>query len=105
MQHQRQEWIQVHRIPGSTIATATCIRRRSRISPPWELLRDPLSDRAQLAHRVIRKPLIIGEFGFRTDSAPTWLGLPRAEWVARMLMHIRAQRAAGALVWILPAVL
>lgn len=100
MQHQRQEWIQVHRIPEIDYCDSHLYPQEEPHITSWELLRDFLSDRAQLAHRVIRKPLIIGEFGFRTDSAPTWLGLPRAEWVARMLMHIRAQRAAGALVWI-----
>ena len=100
MQHQRQEWIQVHRIPEIDYCDSHLYPQEVPHITSWELLRDFLSDRAQLAHRVIRKPLIIGEFGFRTDSAPTWLGLPRAEWVARMLMHIRAQRAAGALVWI-----
>lgn len=100
MQSQRQEWIQVHRIAEIDYCDSHLYPQEVPHITSWELLRDFLSDRAHLAHHVIRKPLIIGEFGFRTDRTSIWLGLPRAEWVARMLTHMRAQRAAGALVWI-----
>ena len=100
LQSQRQEWILVHRLPEVDYCDSHLYPQEEPHITSWELLRDFLSDRAHLAHAVIRKPLIIGEFGFRTDSAPIWLGLPRAEWVARMLRHVRAQGVAGALVWI-----
>ena len=100
LQSQRQEWIEVHRLPEVDYCDSHLYPQEESQITSWELLRDFLSDRAHLARVVIRKPLIIGEFGFRTDRPLKWLGIRRAEWVARLLTHVRAQGAAGALVWI-----
>jgi mannan endo-1,4-beta-mannosidase len=100
LQSQRQEWIEVHRLPEVDYCDSHLYPQEESQITSWELLRDFLTDRAHLARAVIRKPLIIGEFGFRTDGAPMWLGVQRGEWVARLLLHVRAQGAAGALVWI-----
>ena len=100
LQSERQEWIEVHRLPQVDCCDSHLYPQEDPLITSWELVRDFPSDRAFLARFVIRKPLIIGEFGIRTDSPQTWLGLPRAEWVARLVTHVRAQGAAGALVWI-----
>jgi mannan endo-1,4-beta-mannosidase len=97
---ERQEWIEVHRFPEIDYCDSHLYPQEDPLITSWELLRDFLSDRALLARLVIRKPLIIGEFGIRTDRSAVWLGLPRAEWIARLFTHVRAQGAAGALVWI-----
>jgi hypothetical protein len=63
-------------------------------------LYDFLDDRAQLAQFALRKPLVIGEFGFRTDLGPKYLGLPRARWFAELLQRHFQNQGAGALAWI-----
>jgi mannan endo-1,4-beta-mannosidase len=61
-----------------------------------------IDDRAQLARFVAKKPLVVGEFGFRTFSeAPPFLGQPRAVWFARLLARVARDGGGGALAWIL----
>ncbi len=59
-----------------------------------------IDDRAQLAEHVAHKPIVFGEFGFRTDAREDWLGAPRAAWFERFLSRAFLDGAAGALAWI-----
>jgi hypothetical protein len=59
-----------------------------------------IDDRVQLAQRVAKKPIVFGEFGFRTDARERWLGAPRAAWFERFLGRAFLDGAAGALAWI-----
>ncbi len=60
-----------------------------------------IDDRTQLAHFVVGKPLVVGEFGFDTQAAtPARAGLPRADWFRRFLARTRLDGVDGAMVWI-----
>ncbi len=98
----RAEWIRVHRLPEIDYCDSHLYPQTTDTARSWRRLRDFLDDRAQLAHHVIRKPLVIGEFGFHTsgDDGERWLGAPRATWFARVLDRLALDGAAGALVWI-----
>lgn len=99
----RDEWLRVMRLPEVDYAD-------SHIYPEslegWRegrgaaRLFDLLDDRAALARYVLKKPLVIGEFSFRTDGARTLYGKPRADWFRRFLTHHFKNRGAGALVWL-----
>jgi mannan endo-1,4-beta-mannosidase len=58
-----------------------------------------VDDVAQLARFVVQKPLVFGEFSFRTQL-PTWEGQDRAAWFDTFLSRALDDGAAGALVWI-----
>jgi mannan endo-1,4-beta-mannosidase len=62
-------------------------------------LDDFIDDRVQLARHVVGKPVVFGEFGFRTDEPRFW-GERRAAWFGRFLERALYDGAAGALVWI-----
>jgi mannan endo-1,4-beta-mannosidase len=100
MRAERAEWVAVHRMPEIDYCDSHLYPQDEGQVDSWERLRDFLDDRAQLARFVIGKPLLIGEFGFRTDGPPAWLGLPRAEWFSRLVERTLDNGAAGALVWI-----
>jgi mannan endo-1,4-beta-mannosidase len=105
----RAEWVRVHRLPEIDYCD-------SHLYPPpiwsepaagsaaadaaWRRLRDQIDDRAQLCRFVVGKPLLIGEFGFRTDGAKTALGAPRARWFGRFVDQALRSGAAGVLAWI-----
>lgn len=105
----RAEWVRVHRLPEIDYCD-------SHIYPPpvwsdpaaggaaapaaWRHLRDQIDDRAQLCRFVVGKPLLIGEFGFRTDATRTLLGAPRSRWFGRFVDQVLQSGAAGALAWI-----
>ena len=60
-----------------------------------------VDDRAQLAHFVVDKPLVLGEVGFDTRAAaPLRLGLSRAEWLGRLLDRAALDAVDGVMVWI-----
>jgi len=62
-------------------------------------LRAYVDDRIALAHRVLRKPLVIGEFGFDATSAERH-GRSRDAWTERFVSHLERRGVAGAMVWI-----
>ena len=60
-----------------------------------------VDDRAQLAHFVVGKPLVLGEFGFDTRAAtPARGGLGRAGWFRRLLGRARLDGVDGTMAWI-----
>ncbi|MCC6749666.1 MAG: cellulase family glycosylhydrolase [Deltaproteobacteria bacterium] len=96
LQQDRREWIAINRLPE----VAFCDQH----SYPEEHLRSRgaknlvryVDDRVQLAHHVIGKPIVFGEFGF--DGGAT--AARRAAWHHRFLERIFYNGGNGALVWI-----
>lgn len=100
MLSERADFAAVHRLPDVDYVDSHLYLQNSQGNVSLKRLHDFLDDRAQLARHVIGKPLVIGEFGFRTDQGPTYLGLPRARWFSELLVRHFANRGAGALAWI-----
>jgi mannan endo-1,4-beta-mannosidase len=97
---ERDEWIRVHSLPEVDYCDSHIYMQNSEGGVSLQRMYDLLDDRAQLARFVIKKPLVIGEFGFRTDGPRNYLGRPRAEWFERFLRRHFRNQGAGALVWI-----
>lgn len=97
---EREEWIRVHKLAEVDYCDSHLYLQNGEGGVSMERMYDLLDDRAQLARFVIGKPLVIGEFGFRTDGPPSYLGRPRAEWFAQFLARHFRNQGAGALVWI-----
>ncbi|MSP63090.1 MAG: hypothetical protein EXR72_22680 [Myxococcales bacterium] len=115
---ERAEWIAVHQLPEIDYCDSHLYPQTNDRVTGWPDLADRIDDRAQLAHHVIGKPLVIGEFGFHTDEpggddspkerAKARVGaqgagkktLPRAAWFGRLLDRLAFDGVAGALVWI-----
>lgn len=100
MLSERREWVAVHQLPEIDYCDSHLYPQDDQQVMGWERLRDVIDDRAQLARFVVGKPLVLGEFGFRTSGAASWLGLPRAEWFSRLLDQARADGLAGTMVWL-----
>jgi len=100
MRSERDDFVAVHSLPHVDYVDSHLYLQNSQGAVSMQRLYDFLDDRAQLAHFVLRKPLVIGEFGFRTDSGPKYLGLPRARWFAELLQRHFQNQGAGALAWI-----
>ena len=96
---ERAEWIATHRLPEIDYCDAHLYPRSSlRVRTPADL--DAfIDDLAQLARYVVRKPLVIGEFGVPTQGA-SFRGLPVVRWIDRLLARARLDELAGALIWI-----
>lgn len=97
---EREQWIEVHKLPEIDYCDSHIYMQNSEGGVSLQRMYDFLDDRAQLAHFVIKKPLVIGEFGFRTDGPKNYLGRPRAEWFERFLRRHFRNQSSGALVWI-----
>lgn len=97
---ERAEWLRVHALPEIDYADSHLYVQNSEADPSLTRMQQLLDDRAQLARFVLRKPLVIGEFGFRTDGAPRYLGLPRARWFGELTERVFRDGGAGSLVWI-----
>ena len=100
MRAERAEWVRVHLLPEVDYCDSHLYMQNSEGGISLLRMQEFLDDRAQLAQFVIGKPLVIGEFGFRTDGKPSYLGLPRARWFRELLERLFRDRGAGALVWI-----
>jgi mannan endo-1,4-beta-mannosidase len=97
---EREQWIRVHKMPEVDYCDSHLYMQNSEGGVSLQRMYDFLDDRAQLARFVIKKPLVIGEFGFRTDQAHSYLGRPRSEWFDFLLRRHFRDGGAGALVWI-----
>lgn len=100
MRAERAEWIRTHQLPEVDYCDSHLYMQSSEGGISLSRMRQFLDDRAQLARYVIGKPLVIGEFGFRTDGDPQYLGLPRGRWFHELLARLFRDQGAGALVWI-----
>ena len=100
MRSERADFVAVHKLANIDYVDSHLYLQNSQGNVSLPRLYDFLDDRAQLARHVIKKPLLIGEFGFRTDKGPTYLGLSRARWFSELLLRHFRNRGGGALVWI-----
>ncbi|MCS6914664.1 MAG: hypothetical protein RMK29_10350 [Myxococcales bacterium] len=97
---ERREWVAVHQLPEVDYCDSHLYPEAAEGAALARLIDDALDDRAQLARHVIGKPLLIGEFGFRTDRGPRLHGQPRAQWLHRFLARVLHNGSGGALLWI-----
>ncbi|MBI5479624.1 MAG: hypothetical protein HY906_12245 [Deltaproteobacteria bacterium] len=97
---ERAEWLQVMQLPAVDFCDLHYYpqddEHKLRGRAPIERAID---DAAQLARFVVRKPLVIGEFGFRAHP-PIWEGLARSVWFDAFLGRALDDGAAGVLAWI-----
>jgi mannan endo-1,4-beta-mannosidase len=100
MRSERADFIEVHKLPSIDYVDSHLYLQNSQGGVSVKRLYDFLDDRAQLARFVVGKPLVLGEFGFRTDTGPNYLGWPRARWFSALVEHHFYNRGAGSLVWI-----
>lgn len=96
----RQDFIAVHQLPNIDYVDGHLYLQNSAWGISPKRLYDLLDDRAYIARWLVGKPLVIGEFGFRTDQGPNYLGWPRARWFSEVLSRHFGNRGGGALVWI-----
>lgn len=100
MRSERADFVAVHKLPSIDYVDSHLYLQNGQGNVSLQRLYDFLDDRAQLSRFVIGKPLLIGEFGFRTDKGPTYLGLPRARWFSELLLRHFRNQGGGALAWI-----
>lgn len=97
---ERAQWVAAQALPEIDYCDSHLYPQLTGYRMSWARLRDLLDDRAMLARQVLRKPLVLGEFGFRTDGARTLWGAPRAAWFGRVVDQLLRDGAGGVLVWI-----
>ena len=97
---QRAEWLRVHQLPEIDYCDAHLYPEALARVQGDKTLYALLDDHAQLARFVVRKPLVIGEFGFRTDLNKPWRGARRAAWFGRLVGRAFDDGIAGAMAWI-----
>ena len=97
---EREEWIRVHKLPDIDYCDSHLYMQNTEGGASLRRMQQLLDDRAQLATHVIKKPLVIGEFGFLTNGPKNFLGLARASWVDELLLRHFRNGGAGALAWI-----
>jgi len=93
---ERANWIAMNRLPEVAFCDQHIYPEEHLRSRGARNLRRYIDDRVQLAHHVIAKPVIFGEFGF-ADSGPQARRATRHKAFLRRLFH---DGGNGALVWI-----
>lgn len=96
LQLERSNWIAMNRLPEAAFCDQHIYPEEHLRSRGVVNLQRYIDDRVQLAHHVIGKPIIFGEFGF-SDRGPTGM---RARWHRRFLDRLFYNGGDGALVWI-----
>ena len=96
---ERAEWLAVCELPTVDYCDSHLYPESTDRVTSHARLEQYIDDRVQLARYVARKPIVFGEFGFRTD-APGYLAEPRAAWYAAFLDRALVDGASGALAWI-----
>ena len=96
---ERAEWLAVCRLPTVDYCDSHLYPQTTDRVTSFERLRAYIDDRVQLARFVAHKPIVFGEFGFRTDDEG-YLARPRADWFAAFLQRTIFDGAGGALAWI-----
>lgn len=98
-QEQRDTWLAVQRLPEVDYADAHAYPTLLRSVRTLPALDDFIDDHVQLAHHVVGKPFVWGEFGFSTNER-IHHGQRRARWFERFLARSEADGVDGALAWI-----
>lgn len=97
---ERLAFLAIHRLPEVDYCDLHLYLQNGEVPPSVALMNDVLDDGAQLSRFVLGKPLLIGEFGFRTDGERLYLKKPRADWFRMLLTRHFQNGGAGALVWL-----
>ena len=103
LRRERADWLRIQQLPEVDFCDSHIYPENDEA---WaqgrgeKRILDLLDDRAALCRYVVKKPLVIGEFGFHTDGSQTLFGRPRAGWFTRFLRQHYRNRGAGALVWL-----
>ncbi|MFO0695526.1 MAG: cellulase family glycosylhydrolase [Polyangiales bacterium] len=98
-ERERAVWARVASLPSVDYADAHAYPLGDARVTTERLLRAWLDDRIALAHGVVHKPLVVGEFGFDGSRAELH-GRTRERWMRVFLDAIERRGVAGALVWI-----
>ncbi|PIE17170.1 MAG: hypothetical protein CSA65_09560 [Proteobacteria bacterium] len=96
LRHQRRPWIQMCKLPAVSYCDQHVYPEEHALTRGARGLRRFVDDRVQLAHHVVGKPIVFGEFGFadRGSSAR------RARRHGVLLRQLFRDGGDGALVWI-----
>ncbi len=96
--HERDTWLAIQRLPEIDYCDAHAYPAAyGRVRDLRELSRY-IDDHVQLAHHVVQKPFVWGEFGFSTRALRV-LGMARARLYHAFLRAAHRDGVAGALVW------
>jgi mannan endo-1,4-beta-mannosidase len=96
---ERREWLEVCKLQAVDYCDSHLYAETTDRVTSLQRLQQYIDDRVQLARYVAHKPIVFGEFGFRTTQ-PAFLERPRADWFAAFLERVQYDGAAGALAWI-----
>ena len=96
LQVERRNWIAMCRVPEAAFCDQHIYPEEHLRSKGAENLQRYIDDRVQLAHYVVGKPVVFGEFGF-ADEGPAGR---RARWHRRFMDRLFFDGGNGALVWI-----
>ncbi len=101
---ERAEWRAVCALPSVDFCDSHFYPQTTDRVADVRALEQRIDDRVQLAHFVVGKPIVFGEFGFDTrPDHDQWLGRGRASWFGRTLGQLARERVDGAVVWIYQA--
>ena len=96
LQVERANWIRMNSLPEVAFCDQHIYPEEHLRSSGVANLMRYIDDRVQLAHHVVGKPIIFGEFGFADHGPQT----RRARWHGRFLNRLFFDGGDGALVWI-----
>jgi len=99
-EEERDEWVRVMKLPEVSFCDIHFYPQDN----PFRLgtaraIERAIDDAAALARFVVQKPLIIGEFGFRSHP-PLWEGFRRDAWHESFVGRALDDGAAGVMAWV-----
>ncbi len=96
LQKERQAWTQMCKLPQVSYCDQHIYPEEHLRSRGARNMRLYIDDRVQLAHHVVGKPVVFGEFGF----ADARRAAPRARWHRLFLQRVFHDGGNGAMAWI-----
>ena len=96
LQKERQAWIEMCRLPGVSYCDQHIYPEEHLRSRGARNMRRYVDDRVQLAHNVVGKPVVFGEFGFADRGRRS----ARARWHRLFLQRLFFDGGNGAMAWI-----
>jgi len=96
LQQERREWIAISRLPEVSYCDQHIYPEEHLRSRGTRNMHSFIDDRVQLAHHVLNKPMVFGEFGF-ADKPPAAV---RIRWHRLFLNRIFFDGGNGAMAWI-----